>query len=99
MKVINHQNSKDTYYKKKKISQKLILLFQRSKNWRIKKTIENKESSHPYERESIKFVDNINFDNDDFDDNVIDYVEECIQSCHLLNFKKASYLSESSLKW
>ena len=45
-----------------------------------KNTIEDKESSSSYEMEAIEFLDHINFDNGDFDDNVIDYIAEIIYS-------------------
>ena len=54
------------------------MLFQWSKIWSLKKQIEDKESLNSYETETVEFLDHINFDNDDFDDNAIDYMAESI---------------------
>ena len=43
-----------------------------------KNKIEDKESSNSYEIEAVEFLDHINFDNGDFDENAIDYIAECI---------------------
>ena len=40
--------------------------------------IEDKESSNCYEMEAVEFLDHINFDNGNFDDNAIDYIVESI---------------------
>ena len=41
--------------------------------------------------EAVEFLDHVHFDNGDFDDNAIDYIEESIQSCYILNKKGASF--------
>ena len=50
-----------------------------------KRQLEYKESSSTYEMEAVEFVDNINVDSGDFDDNVIDYIAESIYSCYIFN--------------
>ena len=40
--------------------------------------IEDKESSNCYEMEAVEFLDHINFDNGNFDDNAINYIVESI---------------------
>ena len=41
-------------------------------------TIEVKKNSQSYVFGFVKFLDNINFKNGDFDDKVLDYIEESI---------------------
>ena len=45
-----------------------------------KSTIEEKKSSQSYDMESVKFVDCINFNNGDFEDKVLNYMEKLIYS-------------------
>ena len=60
-----------------KIAANIILLIKRTKIKKIKKRqIEDKESSNSYEMEAVEFLDHINVDNGDFDDNAIDYISE-----------------------
>ena len=42
--------------------------------------LELKKSSNYHDIEAVEFLDHINFDNGDFDDNVIDYIAEIIYS-------------------
>ena len=38
--------------------------------------MEDKEISNSYDIDAVEFLDHIKFDNSDFDDNAIDYIEE-----------------------
>ena len=40
--------------------------------------IEDKTLSHSYDMEAVEFLDNINFDTPDFEDDEVDYIEESI---------------------
>ena len=40
--------------------------------------IEDNTVSHSYDMEAVEFLDHINFDTPDFDDDEIDYIEESI---------------------
>ena len=40
--------------------------------------LQDLESSIPYDTEAVKYLDHINFENADFDDNEIDYIEQYI---------------------
>ena len=40
--------------------------------------IEDKIMSHSYDMEAVEFLDHINFDTPDFEDDEIDYIEESI---------------------
>ena len=40
--------------------------------------IKDKKVSHSYDMEAVEFLDHINFDTPDFDDDEIDYIEESI---------------------
>ena len=42
--------------------------------------IEDKTVSHSYDIEAVEFLDHINFDTPDFEDDEIDYIEETIYS-------------------
>ena len=55
------------------------------------KSIRSKKNSDYHDIEAFEFLDHINVDNSDFDDDVIDYVEESIQSCYILKYRGASY--------
>ena len=43
-----------------------------------KRQLEDKDSSHSNDINTVDFLNHVNFDNGDFDDNAIDYIEECI---------------------
>ena len=38
--------------------------------------LQDEESSVPYDAEALEYLDHINFENADFDDNEIDYIEQ-----------------------
>ena len=40
--------------------------------------LQDEESSAPYDAEALEYFDHINFENADFDDNEIDYIEQSI---------------------
>ena len=42
--------------------------------------LQDEESSDPYDAEALEYLDHINYENADFDDNEIDYIEQSIQS-------------------
>ena len=59
-----------------------------------KRQIEDKESSNSYGIETVEFLHDINFENGDFDDNVIDHiVESSVYTVVMLHIKlKRSFL-------
>ena len=70
-------HSIETYYFKN--SGKYNFTDQTNKNQKDeKRQIEDKETSNSYETEAVEFLDHINVDNGDFDDNAIDYIAEFI---------------------
>ena len=54
--------------------------------------IEDKTVSHSYDMEAVEFLDHINFDTPDFEDDEIDYIEEYIYWCQVSKDRGASYL-------
>ena len=46
--------------------------------------IEDKKVSHSYDMEAVEFLDYINSQSSDIEDDGIDYILDSIQSCHIL---------------
>ena len=61
--------------------------------------LQDEECSVPYDEEALEYLDPINFENADFDDNEIDYIEQSIQSSLYRWIAESPFCPNPSLKY